>query len=115
MATSDPNVLEVRINNSENNTAYYLYVRRDRLTAFYQFLMRNRCPETPKGMPGLSWAAMLGLDAIFEKRPRKFPVYDIINFLVNDYHSTPPATAPEIERVLEQFATQFPPDVAETA
>jgi hypothetical protein len=114
MAT-DSNVLEVRIQNSENNTAYFLYVRRDRLEAFYNFLNANRCPETPKGMPGLSWAAMMGLDAIFEKRPRKFPVYDIINFLANDVHSTPAVTAPEIERTLERFGTVYPPDVAESA
>ena len=115
---TDPNVLEVRIRNSENNTDYCLYVRKDRYRAFQNFLNRNRCPDTPPGMPGLSWGAMLGLDAIFEKRPRKFPVYDIITFLAKDYipHSSCPAvTLPEIEKTLEKFAAQYPPDVAESA
>lgn len=112
------NIQEVRIRNSENHTDYYLYVRKDRLKAFYDLLNRNRCPETPSGIPGLSWSAMLGLDAIFEKRPRKFPVYDIVEFLRTDYvpHSSCPAvTAPEIEKTLERFASLYPPDVTETA
>lgn len=112
---SDPNILEIRIKNSENNTHYYFNVRSDRLKAFYNFLNRNRCADTPQGMPGLSWGAILGLDAIFEKRPLKFPVADIVNFLANDYipHSSCPAvTSAEIEKTLERFATQYPPDVA---
>ena len=116
MATD--NVLEVRIKNSENHTDYYLYVRKDRLKAFYDLLNRNRCPETPVGIPGLSWSAMQGLDAIFDRRPRKFPVYDIVGFLMTDYvpHSSSPAvTASEIEKTLERFAALYPPDVAETA
>jgi hypothetical protein len=110
MAT-DSYVLEVRIRNSENSTDYYLYVRRDRLQAFHDLLNSNRAPETPAGMPGLGYAAMLGLDAIFEKRPRRFPVYDILGYLAGDTG----ASRAEVEKVLEKFATVYPPDITETA
>jgi hypothetical protein len=110
MAT-ESNILEVRIRNSENSTDYYLYVRKDRLQAFHDLLNSKRAPETPAGMPGLSWGAMLGLDAIFEKRPRKFPVYDILGFLAGDSG----ASGAEVEKTLEKFAVLYPPDVTETA
>lgn len=113
---SNPNLIEVRIKNSDNNTEYYLYIRKDRLKAFYDFLVDNRRPDTPpSAMPGLTWSAMLGLDAIFDRRPRSFPTIDIVNFLVNDFHQHPscPAVTPaEIENALERFSTVFPPDAA---
>jgi hypothetical protein len=108
---NDPNVLEVRITNSENQTNYFLYVRKDRLEAFHNLLNGNRAPNTPAGMPGLSWGAMLGLDAIFEKRPRRFPVYDIVGYLAAESG----ASRPEVEKVLEKFAALYPPDITETA
>lgn len=111
---TDSNILEVRINNSENSTDYFLYVRKDRLEAFYTLVYTDRFVGAPQGMPGLSWSAMLGLDAIFEKRPRKFPVYDIITWLYTGCVK-PGLTRPELEKALEQFATMYPPDVAETA
>jgi hypothetical protein len=110
MAT-ESNVLEVKIRNSENHTDYYLYVRKERLQAFHDLLNSNRAPNTPDGMPGLSWGAMLGLDAIFEKRPRKFPVYDILRYLAADSG----ASGAEIEKTLEKFAALYPPDITETA
>ena len=110
MAT-EPNVLEVRILNSENNTAYYLYVREERLKAFHELLSQRPYRDVPAGMPGLGWQGMLGLDAIFEKRPRRFPVHDILGYLANGTGASPT----EVEKTLEKFSTQFPPDVAETA
>jgi hypothetical protein len=108
---NESNVLEVRIRNSENNTDYYLYVRKERLQAFHDLLNSNRAPETPAGMPGLGWSAMLGLDAIFEKRPRRFPVYDILGWLAGDTD----ASRAEVEKALEKFAALYPPDITETA
>lgn len=110
MAT-DPNILEVRIRNSENATDYYLYIRKERLQAFHELLSQRPYRDIPAGMPGLGWQAMLGLDAIFEKRPRKFPVYDILTYLANGTD----ASTTEVEKTLERFSTQYPPDVAETA
>src|ERR1700675_1612075 len=110
MAT-ESNVLEVRIKNSENSTDYYLYVRKERLQAFHDLLNSNRAPETPAGMPGLSYGGMLGLDAIFEKRPRKFPVYDILGWLAGESG----ASRAEVEKMLEKFAALYPPDITETA
>jgi hypothetical protein len=112
MAT-DPNILEVRIQNSENNTFYYLSIRRDRLDAFWAFLHQREFADAVPGMPGLSWAAMQGLDAIFDKRPRKFPVYDIIQWFLLGCAKAG-ITAAEIEKALEKFSTMYPPDVAES-
>jgi len=118
----DPNTEQVRIRNSENNTDYYLYVRKDRLYEFVQFVMANRAPEYKTSqMPGLSWAAICGLDAVFDRRPKKFPANDIIKWLqnltiANEWKfSSPIITEDEIEYALERFSAVRPPDVSEDA
>jgi hypothetical protein len=115
-------ILTISVFNSEAQRNFNLYVRQDRLLAFHNFLMRNRCPDTPSSvMPGISWGAVLGLDAIFERRPKRFPVSDILTFLAEDYKnntlpsSLPPPTSAEIEKVLGLFAAEYPPDVSEGA
>lgn len=114
---TDPNVEEVRILNSENHTYYYQYLRRDRLQAFYWFLEQNRQPNPPVSpMPGLSGLAIAGLDAIFDRRPLKFPVNDILSWLrENQGHYVPASNLDlkELEYGLEQFSKLYPPDAGE--
>lgn len=107
------NVEEVQILNSEINTRYYMYVRKDRLGAFYSFLLTNRSNTPVPNMPGLSGAGIAGLDAIFERRPKKFPVHDILVWLCARLGSpvNPPVTVYEIENALERFAKIYPPDI----
>ena len=109
----ETNVLTISVFNSDAGRKFNLYLRDDRYRAWLDFLNRNRQPDAKPGMPGLSWAAIQGLDAIFEKRPRSFPVRDILAFLASDYHphsSCPPITTTEVGLVLEQFAKVYPPD-----
>jgi hypothetical protein len=109
----ESNVIKAAVFNSDAGRKFDLYLRRDRYRAFLDFLNCNRQPDVKPGMPGLSWAAIQGLDAIFEKRPRQFPVRDIIAFLASD--CTPAVTSHEVEAALECFAAVFPPDVSESA
>lgn len=118
MPTLDPNVEEIRILNSENNTHYYQYVRRDRIRAFFEFIISDRRTVFIPSMPGLSGAGISGLDAIFDRRPHKFPVHDIVKWFRDNQkaylgeYPNPTITAQEIEHALERFAALYPPDVA---
>jgi hypothetical protein len=123
MPTLDPNVEEIRVLNSENNTHYYLYVRRDRIRAFYDFIVADRqtVPSAQIAMPGLSGTAIAGLDAIFDRRPLKFPAQDLLVWFrtaQKDYlgeYPNPTITVQEIEKALERFSSVYPPDVAARA
>lgn len=112
---------KISVFNSEQQRNYDIFVRLDRLLAFYNLVNRARKPDTPAAtMPGLSWGAFMGLDAIFERRPKKFPTHDILAFLAKDYNERfyseiPLATTAEIEKALEVFSTIHPPDVSEPA
>ena len=113
-----PNTEQVRIRNSENNTDYYLYVRKDRLDEFIQLVMADRAPDRKASpMPGLSWAAICGLDAVFDRRPKKFPTSDIMNWLrwiiLDQFHVN--VEQGEVEYALERFSAVRPPDVSEDA
>jgi hypothetical protein len=111
-ALMDANIEEVQILNSEINTRYYMHVRRDRLAAFSAFVVSDRRTAAMAAMPGLSGAAIAGLDAIFAHRPKKFPVQDILNWLCGRVIAYPPVTTHEIEDALERFSVVYPPDVA---
>jgi len=106
-------VLKIAVFNSDAGRNFDLYVRDDRYRAWLDFFNRNRQPDVKPGMPGLSWAAIQGLDAIFEKRPKGFPVRDILAFLAGDPFCG--GNSAEIELVLEQFSKVYPPDVSEGA
>lgn len=112
----DLDIKQISIFNSEQGKPFNLYIRADRHQAFGRFVIDERhADRQPSVMPGLSWAAILGLDAIFYKRPKKFPVDDILNFLAHDIipHSDfPPVTKAEVEYALERFAAVYPPDLA---
>jgi hypothetical protein len=116
----DQNVLKISVPNSATGKSHALYVRRDRLAAFYEFLMLRRAsgeyrPEPP-GMPGLSWSAFMGLDAIFDRRPKSFPTQDILQWIADDLHPGAGAATPhEVEKALEKFSAVYPPDVSESA
>jgi hypothetical protein len=118
----ESNALKISVYNSDAGREYDLYVRKDRLKAFEAFLMRRRWrgeyqPEAG-GMPGISWAAFNGLDAIFERRPRSFPARDILQALADDIvpgGEAPAVTPHEVEKALEQFSAVYPPDVSEGA
>ena len=113
---SEPDVQKVSIYNSELGRHFELYVRRDRLSEFCKLVLAGRQPDAPQGMPGLSWAAVTGLDAIFAKRPKKFPVYDIQAWLQQVLTGQePPVSKPEIEKALERFSAAYPPDISESA
>lgn len=112
----EPGVEQVQIFNSEFNKNFDLYVRRDRIEAFYRFLLTERHPDRRgNSMPGISWGAVLGLDAIFARRPKKFPVHDIILWLKEGCVVTPEVTGDEIEYALERFSAMYPPDASEDA
>lgn len=104
---------DVRVLNSEINTHYGLKVRQDRLRDFYTFVMANRKTDLLY-MPGMSYAATLGVNTIFPKIPPKFPAGDILFFLVNHapevlgFTPDPPLTTQEIENALERFAPLHP-------
>ena len=107
---------EIRVFNSDIQTYYYLHIRKDRVQAFYSLIAQERHPARVSSMPGLSWAAISGLDAIFERRPLKFPVYDILHWFCDNALTyapqfDPPLTQAEIEHALERFATLYPTDV----
>ena len=105
----ETNTLKISVFNSDNGRKFNLYVREDRYRAFQEFLTSRRGIAQPAapGMPGLSWAAFLGLDAIFERRPKSFPARDILQFIAYDSGSTPQ----EVESALELFSAIYPPDV----
>ncbi len=109
----NPNVIEVRVLNSENGTCYYPVVREDRLRDFYQFIMKDRRPHhgaiTGWDM-GLSYTATFGIKSIFCRIPEKFPAADILTWIrdnqkkyLGDYPN-PTITIPEIGNALERFA-----------
>lgn len=116
----DPNVVAVQIFNSEYQKLFTLYVREDRHKAFGQFVLDERYrreaagePEPPSSViPGLSWGAIMGLDAIFARRPKKFSTEDIVKWLQGDLI---PLTKGEVETGLEKFSQLYPPDVSEDA
>ncbi len=118
MPERNPNVVEVRVLNNENNTHYYFYVREDRLRDFFQFILNDRHPHVGSWMPGLSWAATFGLKAIFCRIPEKFPALDILDWLntnkekyiATNGYTGPLIDIPEIEDALGRFpstATQL--------
>jgi|SRR5208337_1389242 len=115
---TDSNVEEIKVLNSENSTHYYLRVRKDRLKAFYEFIMADRRTVFVPGMPGLSGAAIAGLDAIFDRRPFKFPAHDLLAWFRDNQTAylgaspSPPIGTMEIEHALERFAAAYPPDVS---
>ena len=114
-----PVVKPVRIFNSEDGREYTLYIRQDRLDRFFQFVTYHRDPEYKSSpMPGLNWSAILGLDAIFDHRPKKLPAGDMIRWLHKEISFlsifNPPLTRDEVELALERFATIYPPDVVAT-
>ncbi len=120
--TENPNILKIGVLNSEVGRKFDLHVRRDRALAFYDFLMRRRRSgeyrPAPPGMPGLSWAAFSGLDAIFDRRPKSFPACDIVRFLADDIRpggGEGAVTPHEVESALEHFSEMYPPDVSESA
>jgi hypothetical protein len=109
------NIEEIQILNSEINTRYYMYVRRDRLGAFCNFVLSDRRTVPQPGMPGLNGAGIAGLDAIFDRRPRKFPVQDILAWLCRQAAASPgspPVTVHEVEDALGRFSAVYPPDAA---
>jgi hypothetical protein len=119
----ESNVLKISVLNSDAGKKFDLYVRKDRLKAFQEFLSRRRWngeyqPAT-SGMPGLSWSAFAGLDAIFDRRPKSFPARDIVQFLADDINlgigHAPAVTPHEVETSLERFSAVFPPDISESA
>src|ERR1035437_1796549 len=102
--STDPNVEEIRILNSEINTYFYLYVRKDRIKAFYDFILADRRTSSfAPSMPGLSGPALAGLDAIFDRRPFKFPVHDLLAWFRDSQtadlgaYPNPTITSQEIE------------------
>ncbi len=107
---------QVCIRNSELKTDYYLYVWTDRLSDFVAMAVGNRQANvSAPSMPGLTWAAILGLDAIFAQRPKKFPVEDILKWLqqqINERTNGIVIPIPELEKLLELFSQFHPPDVA---
>jgi hypothetical protein len=114
----DDNILKVSIFNSDLQRDFDLFVRKDRLAAFREFAASDRRPGHDAPMPGISWTATLGLDAIFERRPKRFPAQDILAYLAGycTAHSHgDPLTPPEVERALERFSALYPPDVSESA
>lgn len=116
----DENVLKISVFNSDAGRKFDLHVRKDRYKAFHEFLMRRRWngeyQPAVSGMPGLSWAAFMGLDAIFDRRPKNFPARDIVQFLADDtLLGDGIVTSHEVEAALERFSAIFPPDVSENA
>lgn len=118
---NESNVIKAVIFNSDAGRKFDLYVRKDRYIAFQEFLMRRRWrgeyQPAVSPMPGISWGAFMGLDAIFDRRPKSFPVCDILQFLADDIHpgdEAPAVTVHEVEAALERFAAQYPPDVSES-
>jgi hypothetical protein len=109
-------IVEVRVMNSENSTSYFLYLRRDRLLRFYDFILLNRCTAMPKPTPGpgISAPASTGLSAIFTMIPQKFPLADVLNWLRNEQHTylgkypNPTITFQEIELALAAFGRNLP-------
>jgi hypothetical protein len=112
-------IKQISIVNSEYGKPFNLYVRSDRLKAFYQFMIDERHPERKSDpMPGASWAVVLGLDAIFARRPKKFPVDDILLWLASGiipHPDFPRVTKTEVEYALERFSAMYPPDASEDA
>jgi len=112
-------IKQISIVNSEYGKPFNLYVRSDRLKAFYRFMINERHPEYKSNpMPGVSWAAVMGLDAVFARRPKKFPVNDILLWLSNDcipHSDFPRITKDEVEYALERFSAVYPPDASEDA
>jgi hypothetical protein len=116
----EANVLKIVVLNSDSGRKLNLYVRKDRLAAFQEALLRDRGSifHPASNMPGLSWAAILGLDAIFDHRPQSFPARDIVKFLADETNpgeGAAPIKPHEVEAALERFAHAFPPDVSEDA
>lgn len=107
---------EVRVLNQENHTHYYLEIRPERLTQFYNFMERNRCVATSTSkMPGVSGAAVIGLTAIFTVVPSRFPAESILIWLRDEQQAycggdflNPTITVEEIELALAKFGQTVP-------
>ena len=116
MQTIIPNSEEVRILNSENNTHYFFTIRKDRLAAFYTYLMANRSAGHPASvMPGISGAAHYGLDCLFfGPKPGRFPAKDILDWIRSQQlaqlgeYPNPTITSQEIEDALGKWAATVP-------
>jgi len=110
MRERNPNVVDVRVLNSENNTYYYFAAREDRVRDFYQFILSDRHVQPEPWMPGMSYAATFGVKAIFCHFPERFPALDILNWFRNNQkqylgeYPNPTIAVPEIESALERFA-----------
>jgi len=111
MREREPNVVDVRVLNSENNTYYYFTAREDRLRDFYQSILKDRRATNGPWMPGLSYAATFGVKAIFCLMPDKFPALDVLIWLRDNQkqylgeYPNPTIALPELEIALERFAT----------
>lgn len=108
-------IIEVRVMNSENSTYYYLYLRKDRLTGFYNFILRYRTMialTKPIPGPGVSAPAATGLNAIFTIIPQKFPLADILLWLCTKQKtylgSQMRVTLQEIEAALAKYGQVVP-------
>lgn len=109
-------IVEVRVMNSDLNTHQFLYLRRDRLLRFYDFILLNRCTAMPKPTPGpgISAPASIGLNAIFTIIPQKFPLADVLNWLRDEQQTylgkypNPTITFQEIELALAAFGQHLP-------
>jgi len=122
MHTLPANAEEVYIHNSENNSECRFFLRTDRLTLFFQYLMANRLPETPRSvMPGISGPAHYALDCLFfGPKPPRFPAHDLLTWVGNRLKEDrqEAATNAEIEDALGQWAgtvTQLLADGSERA
>jgi hypothetical protein len=108
-------IIEVRVMNSENWTYYFLYLRRDRLVHFYDFILRNRNTQF-KSMPGpgVNAPAATGLNAIFTTIPQRFPLVDVLAWLRDEQGAyigsipNPAITSLEIEGALAKFGQEMP-------
>ena len=114
MRERNPNVVDVRVLNSENISYHCFTVREDRLRDFYQSILKDRRVQPDPWMPGLSYAATFGVKAIFCRVPEKFPALDILVWLranqkqyLGEYPN-PTIALPELEIALERFATLAP-------
>ena len=102
---------QVTVRRTDNNTDCAIHMRSDRLWEFGKLRLDPENLALGHGhrpqdqMPGISGMAALGLSTIFSDIPSKFPVYDLLKFLMQQ------ADIPcleETERLLEIMGTRFP-------
>lgn len=105
------NLLEVNVMHSGLKTPYKLYVREDRLKAFYDSLTCFCTFEEKEDWSmGVDGAAVVGMNAIFTQIPNKFPMVDIIRFLKEDYEKTTTykTEMAKVEHHLGDFGREYP-------